>query len=99
MFQNSIYYYSPTLSDEPEPTSDKENALPSPQPRRYSHKAMFTTALIALISVLCFAFAIFQMLQITSPALLSPDSFFPDCKSPPYNTLWKRAITGGQFQA
>ncbi|KAH4212563.1 hypothetical protein HBI95_039020 [Parastagonospora nodorum] len=81
MFQNNIFSYSLTLQDEPDSTPDKEDALPSPRPRRYSQKAIFTTAIIALISILCFAFAVFEMLQLTSPALLSPDSFFPDFPS------------------
>ncbi|KAH3984914.1 hypothetical protein HBI26_064800 [Parastagonospora nodorum] len=81
MFQNNIFSYSLTLQDEPDSTPDKEDALPSPRQRRYSQKAIFTTAIIALISILCFAFAVFEMLQLTSPALLSPDSFFPDFPS------------------
>ena len=81
MFQNSIYDYIPASQDEPDPTYDNGDAASSPRVRRCSPKVILANALFALIAILFLSFAVYQMHHRSSSSLLSPDSFFPPCKS------------------
>ena len=81
MFQNNIYDYIPASQDELDSTYDNGDAAPSPRLRRCSPKVILTNTLFALISILFLSFAVYQMHYRSSSSLLSPDSFFPSCKS------------------